>query len=283
MVHTSHGNLPVPVPAVVELLRGAPTYGTGHPAGADHARPARPCWPPCAAGWGPMPAMEITASGFGAGSRELDGLPNAVQVVIGTAADRSGIDPDHGQPVVVLEANVDDVTGEILGATVAALDARRGPWMPGSRRSPARRAGPAHVVSVLGDDRLGQPAPPGAGRRDRNARHPGPVVAALAGGAAVRRGRGRRATRCGSSGGRAASRRSTTTPSGSPACSGLPVREVARRAEEAAHRLFDGRARRTARRTARRRAAAAMEDPAPAAPPAERRHVGSRLTPPPVP
>ena len=40
------------------------------------------------AGWGPMPAMDITASGFGAGSRELDGLPNAVQVVIGAAADR---------------------------------------------------------------------------------------------------------------------------------------------------------------------------------------------------
>ena len=46
------------------------------------------------AGWGPMPAMDITASGFGAGSRELDGLPNVVQVVIGTAADRSGIDPE---------------------------------------------------------------------------------------------------------------------------------------------------------------------------------------------
>ena len=43
-----------------------------------------------------MPAMEITASGFGAGTRELDGLPNVTQVVIGTA-DRSvgQIDPDH--------------------------------------------------------------------------------------------------------------------------------------------------------------------------------------------
>ena len=50
----------------------------GHPGGADHADRARPCWPPSCVGWGPMPAMRIDATGFGAGTRELDGLPNAV-------------------------------------------------------------------------------------------------------------------------------------------------------------------------------------------------------------
>ena len=56
-----------------------------------------------------MPAMEVTAQGFGAGARELDELPNCTQVVIGTRTGRrrrAGGDPDAdaGQPVAVLEA-----------------------------------------------------------------------------------------------------------------------------------------------------------------------------------
>ncbi len=101
-------------------------------------------------GWGPLPAMEIAASGFGAGSRELDGLPNVAQVVIGTLIDRNAGDPDHGQPVVMLEANVDDVTGEILGATVAALinGGALDAWVTPITGKKGR---PAHVVSVLAD------------------------------------------------------------------------------------------------------------------------------------
>lgn len=149
MVQSAHGALPIPAPAVVELLRGAPTYGTNitselcTPTGA--ALLSALC-----AGWGPMPAMEITASGYGAGSRQLDGLPNAVQVVIGTAADRPSQDAEHGQPVVVLEANVDDVTGEILGATVAALMSAGAldAWVTPVTGKKGR---PAHVLSVLSD------------------------------------------------------------------------------------------------------------------------------------
>jgi uncharacterized protein (DUF111 family) len=75
-------------------------------------------------GYGPMPAMRVTGQGFGAGSRELDELPNCTQVVTGVLAERGeGADgeADSGQPVAHLEANVDDATGEQLAHAVEAL------------------------------------------------------------------------------------------------------------------------------------------------------------------
>lgn len=156
MVQSSHGALPVPTPAVVELLRGAPTYGTAIPYELTTPTGAA-ILAALAKGWGPMPAMDIGSSGFGAGTRELDGLPNAVQVVVGAAAAgaagsasaRNGELP-HGQPVALLEANVDDVTGEILGTTLAALLARGAldAWVTPVTGKKGR---PAHVVSVLCD------------------------------------------------------------------------------------------------------------------------------------
>ncbi len=71
-----------------------------------------------------MPAMRVTGQGFGAGSRELDELPNCTQVVTGVLADpgsRGDDEADAGQPVALLEANVDDATGEQLAHAVGAL------------------------------------------------------------------------------------------------------------------------------------------------------------------
>ena len=70
-------------------------------------------------GYGPMPPMIIEALGFGAGTREIDDLPNVTQVVLGTAT--AGARRHEGQPVVLLEANVDDATGEALAHAVARL------------------------------------------------------------------------------------------------------------------------------------------------------------------
>jgi uncharacterized protein (DUF111 family) len=78
-----------------------------------------------AVGWGPLPPMRVEATGFGAGTRELDGLPNVVQVVLGQAAEAAGGASDSlvatGQPVALLESNLDDATGEVLAHTVGAL------------------------------------------------------------------------------------------------------------------------------------------------------------------
>ena len=156
MVQSSHGALPIPAPAVVELLHGAPTYGTGLPYELTTPTGAA-LLSALAKGWGPMPAMDVSASGFGAGTRELDGLPNAVQVVIGSAqpgmaGGSGGSDTGlpHGQPVVVLEANVDDVTGEILGATLDAL-LHAGAFDAWITPAIGKKGRPAHVVSVLCD------------------------------------------------------------------------------------------------------------------------------------
>jgi pyridinium-3,5-bisthiocarboxylic acid mononucleotide nickel chelatase len=156
MVRAAHGLLPNPAPAVVELLRGAPSHGIDIPMELTTPTGAA-LLAATVTGWGPLPAMEVAASGFGAGSREIDGRPNVVQVVLGRsrAADRLqdqvGVVP--GQPVVLVEANVDDATGETLAHAVAALlDAgAHDAWVAPVVMKKGR---PAHVVSALADPAL---------------------------------------------------------------------------------------------------------------------------------
>jgi uncharacterized protein (TIGR00299 family) protein len=151
MVRTAHGLLPNPAPAVVGLLAGAPTYGRDLPVELTTPTGAA-LLATLAVGWGPLPAMTITATGFGAGTRELDDLPNATQVVIGTAETSTGtVEP--GQPVVLLEANLDDATGETLAHAVAALlDAgAHDAWITPIVMKKGR---PAHTVSALADPAL---------------------------------------------------------------------------------------------------------------------------------
>src|SRR5437762_10769248 len=153
MVRSAHGMLPNPAPAVVALLAGAPTFGRDvnvelvTPTGAAILAAL-------AVGYGPLPAMTIAATGFGAGSRDLDGLPNTTQVVLGEAAgDGSQPGRGDGQPVVLLEVNVDDATGETLAHAVAALlDAgAHDAWVTPIVMKKGR---PAHTVSALADPTL---------------------------------------------------------------------------------------------------------------------------------
>ncbi|HEX6420916.1 MAG TPA: nickel pincer cofactor biosynthesis protein LarC [Acidimicrobiales bacterium] len=157
MVRAAHGLLPNPAPAVVALLEGAPTHGIDVPVELTTPTGAALLAANVTA-WGPLPALRVGASGFGAGAREVDGRPNAVQVVVGgsldpggAAAGQAGVSP--GQPAVLLETNVDDATGEVLAHAVAALlDAgAHDAWVTPVVMKKGR---PAHVVAALADPAL---------------------------------------------------------------------------------------------------------------------------------
>jgi len=101
---------------------------------------------------GPMPAMTVQATGFGAGTADPPGRPNVVQAVVG-AAERpaAGAAGGAGRPCHLLEANVDDVTGEVLAHTIAVLldGGAHDAWVTPIVMKKGR---PAHTVSALCDD-----------------------------------------------------------------------------------------------------------------------------------
>jgi uncharacterized protein (TIGR00299 family) protein len=118
-VRAAHGELPNPAPAVADLLatRHAPSRGID-----DHRELATPTgvalMVALADEFGPMPAMQVGTVGYGAGTCDVPGRPNVVQVVVG---DELAASPGPGQPVELLECNVDDTTGEIVAHTISRL------------------------------------------------------------------------------------------------------------------------------------------------------------------
>jgi len=105
-VRAAHGPLPVPAPAVVELLAGRPVRPedgaaelvtpTGAAIVAALARPE------------PVPEMRITAVGYGAGERTLADRPNLLRILVGEPVVAAGTDD-----VVVLETTIDDMSPQL--------------------------------------------------------------------------------------------------------------------------------------------------------------------------
>ena len=116
MVRCEHGMMPVPAPATAELMRGVPVREV-QIKGEATTPTAAAIFTTLSEGFGPMPAMSVQAIGYGAGTREGGSVPNLLRVMVGELAVGEG-DTDA---VVELAANVDDCTGEVLGATLEAL------------------------------------------------------------------------------------------------------------------------------------------------------------------
>lgn len=148
MIRSAHGHLPIPAPATIELLRGAPTFGTDVPLELTTPTGAA-LMTALASGFGAMPAMTVSSVGYGAGDRDLQDRPNVTQVVIG----RSEATLRAGQEVQLLETNVDDVTGEMLAYTTGALlqAGAHDAWITPVVMKKGR---PAHVLSALVDPAL---------------------------------------------------------------------------------------------------------------------------------
>jgi pyridinium-3,5-bisthiocarboxylic acid mononucleotide nickel chelatase len=111
--------VPAPAPATFELLAGVPVFGVD--VGRETVTPTGAAiLATLADAFGPLPPMRIDATGLGAGSVSVDGRPNVVRVLLGTAIQTSPADDQ----VVVLEANVDDMTPELVpDVLLACLEA----------------------------------------------------------------------------------------------------------------------------------------------------------------
>lgn len=114
-VRCHHGVLPIPAPATVRLAEGFPVEHTGimgeltTPTGAAILTTFAECF-------GPPPPMRLERSGFGAGHADRPERPNVLRVLIGEEASAANADR-----VVVLEANIDDATAEVIGYTSRRL------------------------------------------------------------------------------------------------------------------------------------------------------------------
>jgi pyridinium-3,5-bisthiocarboxylic acid mononucleotide nickel chelatase len=137
----AHGVVPIPGPAVLELLAGVPVV-----AGPV---PAEMCTPTGAAlvahlvdEWTTLPPMRVERVGTGAGGRDPAELPNVVRLVLGLPDDTAPSGP------VVLETNVDDLDPRLWPGVLDALFAAGASdaWLTPILMKKGR---PAHMLSVL--------------------------------------------------------------------------------------------------------------------------------------
>lgn len=117
-VEMAHGRFPVPPPAVIELVGDAPVYQTDirgellTPTGAAIITTV------CTDGYGALPSIKITSSGYGAGGREYPRFPNVLRIIVGETDDADGAANDKDierETLTMLETNIDDLSGQVTG------------------------------------------------------------------------------------------------------------------------------------------------------------------------
>ncbi|NUO36936.1 MAG: nickel pincer cofactor biosynthesis protein LarC [Dermatophilaceae bacterium] len=170
-VSAAHGRIPVPVPAVLELVRGREVTSGGD---GELATPTGVALVTAlASGQGDLPSLAVSGSGVGAGTKDVPGRPNVVRVVLGRVVagetgDTGGTARTGGElrpapsssvpadleltEMVVLESNVDDLDPRLWPTVIdtlmdaGAADAWLTPIL-------MKRGRPAHQLSVLTERR----------------------------------------------------------------------------------------------------------------------------------
>ncbi|MDD1738009.1 MAG: nickel pincer cofactor biosynthesis protein LarC [Methanothrix sp.] len=124
-VRSAHGLLPIPGPAALEILRSHSIPWRGGPTEEELLTPTGAALLAALADefLPKAPLLKAERVGYGAGRKDLE-MPNVLRSVLAELLPVGATAPGHGQhgdSVVQLESNVDDVTGEVLGFLIERL------------------------------------------------------------------------------------------------------------------------------------------------------------------
>lgn len=119
-IKAAHGIMPIPAPATAALLKGAPLAASSMkselttPTGAAILSTV-------VNRWLESPVMQIEQIGYGAGTKDFAEQPNVLRLFVGTSATWKQPVPYQRDEVWLLETNLDDISGEIIGFCMEQL------------------------------------------------------------------------------------------------------------------------------------------------------------------
>jgi uncharacterized protein (TIGR00299 family) protein len=146
---SAHGTIPVPAPAVLQIVvdRGLSLTG-GHLAG-ERTTPTGAALVATLATPGPLPSMAVDAVGCGAGRQDTAEQPNITRLVIGIPlAQRPGPGPGPTEAVTVVETTVDDLDPQLWPGVLGAVRAA-GAWDCWTTATIGRHGRPGQVLTAL--------------------------------------------------------------------------------------------------------------------------------------
>jgi len=140
----SHGEYPVPAPAVAEIAADADWSLRGCPVDAELLTPTGAAILAHAAeGVESLPVLDVDAVGYGAGGYDFPDRPNVLRALVGDG--KGGLDRES---VTVLETNLDDAAPEVLGdlqRSLTEVGARDVTILP----TTMKKSRPGHLVKVI--------------------------------------------------------------------------------------------------------------------------------------
>ena len=135
----SHGVVPVPVPATLEVLRGVPVRFEGR---GELTTPTGAALLKAFATVGPPPELVVERIGYGVGTKDFPDRANVLRASLATTSS------EGSSTLVVLECNLDDCSPQVLGVLVEMLMARGAldAWIAPVVMKKGR---PGHLIGVL--------------------------------------------------------------------------------------------------------------------------------------
>ena len=112
MAQMAHGRFPIPPPAVAELLKEKPIYA-GEIEGEFVTPTGAAIISSVCGRFENLPAMKIESTGYGAGTRDPKGFPNALRILVGASETQTA-----DETLLMIETNIDDMSPQLFGYVI---------------------------------------------------------------------------------------------------------------------------------------------------------------------